>query len=65
MDVAKYDIHIESTKRMILIAKEYGREEIALKNEKNLDRLLNIYNTIKSGNIVFGRLDRLKRKQGV
>lgn len=65
MDVAKYDIHIESAKRMISIAKEYGREEIAIKNEKNLDRLLNIYNTIKSGNIVFGRLDRLKRKQGV
>ncbi|MEC1449034.1 site-specific integrase [Bacillus haynesii] len=65
MDIAKYDIHIESTKRMISVAKEYGRDEIAQKNKKNLDRLLNIYNTIKSGNIVFGRLDRVKRKQGV
>jgi hypothetical protein len=35
MDIAKYDIHIESTKRMISVAKEYGRDEIAQKNKKS------------------------------
>lgn len=60
MDVAKYEIHIQSTSKMIEVAKQYGREEIVEKNKKNLDRLNDIYNTIKSGNILFGRLERLQ-----
>jgi len=31
-------------------------------NEKNLERYQNIYETIKSGNVIFGRLDRMKRQ---
>jgi hypothetical protein len=50
---------------MIEVAKHYGQEEILEKNQKNLERLQDIYNTIKGGNIIFGRLERLKRKQGV
>lgn len=65
MDVAKYEIHIQSTSKMVEVAKQYGREEIAQKNQKNLDRLQDIYNTIKQGNIIFGRIERIKRKQGV
>ncbi|QDX95830.1 transposase [Brevibacillus laterosporus] len=65
MDIAKYEIHIQSTSKMIEIAQQYGREEIANKNKKNLNRLQGIYNTIKQGNIIFGQLDRVKRKQGV
>ncbi|WP_322972552.1 tyrosine-type recombinase/integrase [Pseudalkalibacillus salsuginis] len=65
MDVAKYEIHIQSTSKMIKAANHYGRKEIAEKNQKNLERLEDIYNTIKQGNIIFGRLDRAKRKQGV
>ncbi|HEF1903629.1 TPA: tyrosine-type recombinase/integrase [Bacillus cereus] len=65
MDIAKYEIHIQSTSKMIEVAKQYGREEIAEKNEKNFNRLQDIYQTLKQGNIIFGRLDRIKRKQGV
>ena len=42
-----------------------GRNDIAEKNKKNLERYQNILNTIKQGNIIFGRLERIKRKQGV
>ncbi|WP_366247331.1 transposase [Terribacillus aidingensis] len=65
MDVAKYEIHIQSTSKMVEVAKQYGREEIAQKNQKNLDRLKDIYNTIKLGNIIFGRSGSIKQKQGV
>ena len=63
MDIAKYEIHIQSTSKMVEVAKQYGREEIAQKNQKNLERLQDIYNTIKQGKIIFGRIDRIK--QGV
>ncbi|MGE9752723.1 tyrosine-type recombinase/integrase [Bacillus inaquosorum] len=65
MDIAKYKIHIQSTSKMVEVAKQYGREEIAQKNQKNLERLQDIYNTIKQGNIIFGRIERIKSKQGV
>ena len=31
------------------------------KNERNLERYTEIYETIKTGNVVFGRLDRVKK----
>ncbi len=65
MDIAKYEIHIQSTSKMVEVAKQYGREEIAQKNQKNLDRLQDIYKTIKHGNIIFGRIERIQPKQGV
>ncbi|MEK4462831.1 MULTISPECIES: hypothetical protein [Paenibacillus] len=65
MDVPKYEIHIQSTSKMIEVAKQYGRDEIAEKNQMNLDRLTSIYETIRKGNIVFGRMERIKGKQGV
>ena len=65
MDIAKYEIHILSTSKMVEVAKQYGREEIAQKNQKNLVRLQEIYNTIKQGNIIFGRIERIQPKQGV
>lgn len=65
MDAAKYEIHIQSTSKMIEVAQQYGREEILEKNQKNLNRLQDIYNMIKQGNIIFGRLEWMKRKQDV
>lgn len=50
---------------MIEVAKQYGRKEIAEKNQKNLNRLQDIYNTIKGGNFIFGRMDRVNQKKGV
>ncbi|WP_050613319.1 tyrosine-type recombinase/integrase [Bacillus testis] len=61
-DVKKYELHIESTAKMIEAAKEYGREDMIEANEKNLERFQDIYNTIKSGSIIFGNLERVQRK---
>ncbi len=61
-DVKKYELHIESTTKMIEAAKEYGREDMIEANEKNLERYQEIYNTIKSGSVIFGNLERMQRK---
>lgn len=43
MDIAKYEIHIQSISKMIEVAKEYNREELITKNQKvrNVDCILN------------------------
>ena len=61
-DVKKYELHIESTAKMIEAAKEYGREDMIKANEKNLERYQDIYDTIKSGSVIFGNLERMQRK---
>lgn len=61
-DVKKYELLIESVTKNIQVAKEYGREEMVKANEKNLERYQNIYETIKNGNVIFGRFDRMKRQ---
>lgn len=61
-DVKKYEILIETTTKWIEASKEYGREDMIKANEKNLERYQNIYETIKDGNVIFGRFDRMKRQ---
>ncbi|MFC0477316.1 tyrosine-type recombinase/integrase [Robertmurraya beringensis] len=65
LDKQKHELHIKTTTKAIEIAKLRGREDIAEKNEKNLQRYQNILNTLQKGNIIFGRQDRMKRKLGV
>ncbi|WP_163102019.1 tyrosine-type recombinase/integrase [Peribacillus alkalitolerans] len=65
LDKQKYELHIKTTTKAIEIAKQRGREEIAEKNQKNLERYQNILNTLQEGNVIFGRQDRMKRKLGV
>ncbi|GAB6485241.1 tyrosine-type recombinase/integrase [Bacillus pacificus] len=65
LDQQKYELHIKTTTKAIEVAKQRGREDIAKKNEKNLQRYQNILNTLQEGNIIFGRQDRMKRKLGV
>lgn len=65
LDKEKYELHIKKTIKAIEIAKQRGREDIAEKNEKNLQRYQNIFNTLQEGNIIFGRQARMKRKLGV
>jgi len=65
LDKQKYELHIKTTTKAIEIAKQRGREDIAEKNKKNLQRYQNIFNTLQEGNIIFGRQDRMKRKLGV
>ncbi|KMT48328.1 hypothetical protein ACRS6Y_20380 [Bacillus cytotoxicus] len=60
-DVKKYELHIESTTKIIEVSKEYGRQDMVKANERNLKRYKNIYKTIKKGNAIFGRFERIKR----
>lgn len=64
LDQEKYELHIKTATKAIEIAKQRGRDDIAEKNEMNLLRYQNILNTLKEGNIIFGRQDRMKRKLG-
>jgi integrase len=64
-DVQKYDLLIQTTSKAIEISKLRGRGDIVEKNERNLQRYKGILSTIQEGNIIFGRHDRMKRKQGV
>ncbi|MGE7888984.1 tyrosine-type recombinase/integrase [Bacillus cereus] len=61
-DVKKYELHIESTAKMIEAAREYGRKDMIEANEKNMERYQEIYKTIKSGSVIFGNLERMERK---
>jgi integrase len=64
LDVQKYELHMKTTTKMIQVLEERGRYDTAEKNRTNLKRYEDILNTIKQGNIIFGRLERVKRKQG-
>lgn len=65
LDVEKYMMHVRTTERAIEVSKQYGREDMVDKQQRNLERYRGILNSIKEGNVIFGRLDRIKRKQGV
>ncbi len=61
-DIKKYEIHISSTKALIEQAKTFNRKEMTKENEELLELYENIYTTINTGNIVYGRLDRLMKR---
>jgi integrase len=63
-DKHKYELLIKTTSRTIEALEQRGRNEVAEKNKKNLARYQNILKTIEGGHIIFGRLERAKRKQG-
>lgn len=63
-DKQKYELLIKTVSRTIEALEQRGRNEVAEKNKKNLARYQNILKTIEGGNIIFGRLERAKRKQG-
>lgn len=48
-------LHIKTTTNAIALAKQCGRIDIVEKNEKNLNRYLDILNTIQQGDFIFGR----------
>ncbi len=64
-DIPKYELHVRITSKAIEVAKQHGRDDMVEKQERNLQRYKGILNTIREGNIIFGRHDRMKRKQGV
>lgn len=63
LDVQKYELHIKTTARAIEIAKQYGRKDMAEKHGQNLNRYEGILKNIRKGNVIFGRQERVKRKQ--
>jgi len=65
LDTQKYQLLIKTTSRTIEALEKRGRNDIAEKNKKNLSRYQSILNTIESGNIIFGRMERVNRKDKV
>ncbi|MFE4038759.1 tyrosine-type recombinase/integrase [Priestia sp. YIM B13489] len=61
-DLKKYELLIDTTTKWIEASKAYKREDMVKTNEKNLERYQTIYDTIKSGNVIFGRFERIKRQ---
>lgn len=61
-DVIKYEILIKSTKNIIEIANSYNRSEMVKENEEQLELYENIHSKISQGNMIFSRLDKLKKK---
>lgn len=64
-DIQKYMLHVKTTSKSIEVAKQHGRDDVVEKQEKNLQRYHDILKNISEGNIIFGRQERMKRKQGV
>ncbi|MDF9763494.1 integrase [Peribacillus simplex] len=63
LDLQKYELLVETATKTIEALQLRGRSEIAEKNKRNLDRFQSILNTLEGGNIIFGRLERIKQKK--
>lgn len=63
-DTQKYKLLVKTTTKSIKFAEQYGREDIKKKNQKNLETYQSILNTLQKGEIIFGNLERLKRRRG-
>lgn len=61
-DIVKYEILINSTKNMIENAKIYNRTEMVKENEELLKLYEDIHVKILQGNLIYSRLDKLKKK---
>lgn len=62
-DIDKYNILINSTKSMIENAKIYNRIEMVNENAELLSLYENIYSKISQGNMIYSRIDKLKKKE--
>ena len=48
----KYELHVNTTLKAIEIAKQRGREDMAVKQERNLHRYQGILRNIREGNVI-------------
>ncbi len=64
LDVQKYELLVKTTSKSMELAEQHGREDLKQKNQKNLATFQSILNMLKQGDIIFGNLDRVKRKRG-
>jgi hypothetical protein len=60
-DIKKYEILINSTKSLMESAIVYNRTEMTKENEELLNLYEDIHSKIIEGNIIYSRLDRLKK----
>ena len=58
-DIEKYEVLISSTSTLIEQAGRYERKEMVQENEELLKLYQNIYETIRNGNLIYGRMERL------
>ncbi|MCM2534799.1 hypothetical protein NDK43_23710 [Neobacillus pocheonensis] len=58
-------MHIKTTTKAIEVTRQHGRDDLAEKHKRNLERYQGILNNISQGNIIFGRQDRIKKRLGV
>lgn len=63
-DIGKYEDHIKRTSRNMELAKQNGREDIMEKGSRNLMRYEEILRKLQEGNVIFGNMEEIKRKQG-
>lgn len=61
-DKVKYEILLDSTKKMISNAKKFNRQDTVDENQELLTILEDIYSKISAGNLIYSRIDRLRRK---
>ena len=62
-DIDKYNILINSTKNMIENAKIYNRIEMVNENTELLSLYENIHSKISQGNMIYSRIDKLKKRE--
>lgn len=62
-DIKKYEILIYSAKSMIENAKKYNREDMLNENTELLALYESVFNVISKGNIIYSKINRLKRKK--
>lgn len=63
-DTQKYELLVKTTAKSIKVLEKHGREDIKEKTQKNLEIYQSILETLQKGEIIFGNLERFKRKRG-
>jgi len=64
LDIQKYELLVKTTSKSIELADQHGREDLKQKGQRKLDTFQSILNTLQQGDVIFGNLDRVKRKRG-
>lgn len=64
LDVQKYELLVRTASKSMELAEQHGREDLKQKNQKNLETFQSVLNKLQQGDVIFGNLDRVKRKRG-
>lgn len=64
LDIQKYELLVKTTSKSMELAEQHGREDIKQKSQKKLETFQTVLNKLQQGDVIFGNLDRVKRKRG-